>query len=272
VRELVTRGHSRVPIFRGPEKTSCTDFLLLKDHLLLNPADARPVATLRTHTPIWVGPESSLFGLLNSFQEGHAHMAFVSRHPELAARAVRERGESPSGRSRCIGVITLEDIIEEILTEEIYDESDVDHAHETIRDFVKKYIRPRLDQKRSTTDVRQASMRMGVGPADSASTALGGVQPPAAGAPAAESPPSLTREFSTRLKVLRGKTLAAKSVAAAAAPAATVPRVAAAGRQGSALTEPLLVAAEQPPQPAQPPIGSNCSSAAAASGAHRPDV
>lgn len=81
-----------------------------------------PVSSLRAHAPVWVGPEDSLFALLNTFQQGHAHMAFVSRQPDLARQAIPARGEWPKGKSACIGVITLEDIIEEILTEEIYDE------------------------------------------------------------------------------------------------------------------------------------------------------
>ena len=43
-------------------------------------------------------------------------MAFVSRNPELSREAIAN-GEVPSGSAACIGVITLEDLIEEILLE-----------------------------------------------------------------------------------------------------------------------------------------------------------
>ena len=45
-------------------------------------------------------------------------MSFVSRNPELSREAVANN-EIPSGSAACIGVITLEDLIEEILMTEV---------------------------------------------------------------------------------------------------------------------------------------------------------
>ena len=57
-------------------------------------------------------------------QEGKSHLALVSSDPETTLRCIQEKIAPVSGPSKVVGIITLEDIIEKIIQEEIYDESD----------------------------------------------------------------------------------------------------------------------------------------------------
>jgi len=67
-----------------------------------------------SHFPLSILPEASpsinCFQALDYFQTGRAHLLLISNNPGL-----------PNG---ALGVVTLEDIIEEILSEEIVDETD----------------------------------------------------------------------------------------------------------------------------------------------------
>ena len=54
--QVIALGHSRVPVYWGPAKSSITRFIHIKDQLMLTPADATPVASLRFHEPQWARP------------------------------------------------------------------------------------------------------------------------------------------------------------------------------------------------------------------------
>lgn len=77
---------------------------------MYDPARKLPVS----HFPLSILPEAlpsiNCFQALDYFQTGRAHLLLISRIPG-----------SPGGG---IGVITLEDVIEEIISEEIVDETD----------------------------------------------------------------------------------------------------------------------------------------------------
>ncbi len=139
---LLTRGHTRVPVYEG-EKTNIVSILLCKDLLGIGFERKLPLAsalasfpgTSRVHR---VGVDTKLDVALDMCKKEHAHMLVVmeagysSREGEapsgLFAAVSRRFSAAPPaevGPARAVGIVTLEDFIEEILQEEIIDETDV---------------------------------------------------------------------------------------------------------------------------------------------------
>jgi hypothetical protein len=77
---------------------------------MLNPDDPKPLKDCKINSIPTVEGDTPLFDILNIFQEGRSHMAVVVN---------KENPPKP------IGIITLEDVLEELIQEEIYDESDM---------------------------------------------------------------------------------------------------------------------------------------------------
>lgn len=111
VEEIFNAGFSRIPIHLPNEPMNFIGMLLVRVLISYDPEDALPVATFPLATLPETGADTSCLNILNYFQEGKSHMIVVSETP----------GE-PTG---AMGVLTLEDVIEELIGEEIVDESDV---------------------------------------------------------------------------------------------------------------------------------------------------
>lgn len=111
VEEIFNAGFSRIPIHLPNEPMNFIGMLLVRVLISYDPEDALPVASFPLATLPETGLDTSCLNILNYFQEGKSHMIVVSEKP----------GE-PTG---AVGVLTLEDVIEELIGEEIVDESDV---------------------------------------------------------------------------------------------------------------------------------------------------
>jgi hypothetical protein len=131
--EIWSKGYSRVPVYSKRKQTKdvsgIVGVLLVRQLIVVNPADERPIDTLPLQKPPCVPPSMNLVDLINLFQSGGgrggggSHLAVVCARPLIAEQALADDLPIPP-EAAVIGVISLEDVIEELLQEEIYDEYD----------------------------------------------------------------------------------------------------------------------------------------------------
>lgn len=115
VSKLVNSGYSRVPVHEPGKKDAILGMLLVKKLIQYDPEDAMPVSWFSLTPLPEASPDLTLLDCLNYFQQGRSHMLLVSSAP----------GESKGA----MGVVTLEDVIEEMIGEEIVDEFDTIYSN-----------------------------------------------------------------------------------------------------------------------------------------------
>jgi metal transporter CNNM len=104
--EIKAAGRSRIPIF-NKSKTICYGVLLVKDMVDLDFDDDPPlVADLNLHPTETVGSMTALDTMFRKFITSGTHLLPVEKDDEI------------------IGIVTIEDLIEEIVGHEIVDETD----------------------------------------------------------------------------------------------------------------------------------------------------
>jgi metal transporter CNNM len=117
---ILSQGYSRIPIHAPDNAMNFVGMLLVKMLITYDPEDCKRVREFALATLPETRPETSCLDIVNFFQEGKSHMVLVSEFPS------EDRG--------ALGVVTLEDVIEELIGEEIIDESDVFiDVHKAIR-------------------------------------------------------------------------------------------------------------------------------------------
>ncbi|EMP25428.1 Metal transporter CNNM4 [Chelonia mydas] len=115
--EIMESGYTRIPVYEE-ERSNIVDILYVKDLAFVDPDDCTPLKTITkfyNHPVHFVFHDTKLDAMLEEFKKGKSHLAIVQK--------VNSEGEGDPFYE-VLGLVTLEDVIEEIIKSEILDESD----------------------------------------------------------------------------------------------------------------------------------------------------
>uniref|UniRef100_A0AC35U6A5 CNNM transmembrane domain-containing protein n=1 Tax=Rhabditophanes sp. KR3021 TaxID=114890 RepID=A0AC35U6A5_9BILA len=177
ISEILKHGYTRIPVYRGSTPTDIISLLFVKDLALIDPEDAfktKILSEYHQHQLRFVPETTTLHEMLSEFKNGDYHLAIVykpdnetdkyimpgfrreSDYDDSFSRTSKfdksvemknmtpllDKSSNPKSSQRTIvGIVSLEDIVEEILQAEIIDESDMimDNVYKTKRKTDKKF-------------------------------------------------------------------------------------------------------------------------------------
>lgn len=136
IAKIAGHGFSRIPVYET-KRDNIIGLLHVKDFTLLDPDDNMPVKAILefyNHKIIFCYSDRLIDEMFEEFRMGETHLAFVTE-------VVEQDDLDPY--VLCVGIITLEDILEELVQMEIYDE--FDNKSEIEKDELKEKLS--LDSK-----------------------------------------------------------------------------------------------------------------------------
>jgi len=132
--EIRRKGFSRVPVYHDTDTDCFVGILLVKRLLAINANESLNLenSQIDLRQPVVTSPSESLLNLLDIFEHGRSHMAIVvenvsARQPEEFKKPVEYAKPFPQ---KVLGIITLENVLEQLLKISIFDEEDFDHQHQ----------------------------------------------------------------------------------------------------------------------------------------------
>lgn len=143
---IIEAGHSRVPVYEGSNRRHIIGLILVKELVLVDTARKARVRDCGLREIDYILANTPLYATMELFRLKRRHMAVLTRPTEASGRGPGVApNESEDGEvvksglkqqqrqvhpvlgvdAEVVGIITIEDVIEELLQHEIVDETDV---------------------------------------------------------------------------------------------------------------------------------------------------
>jgi metal transporter CNNM len=162
IMRIYSQGYSRIPVFRknmeyDQDQSAVLGYVFTRNLIALDWDDEREVSTLPLQRPVCVSPRMNLVNLLKVLQTGGSHMVFVCARPDIAMKALDAEDDLPiPSEAGFMGIVTLDDVLECVLQDRIYDELDIkarDRASATLTlwaaSTLQRFVKKKGEQKRS---------------------------------------------------------------------------------------------------------------------------
>eukprot|EP00804_Cyclotella_cryptica_P011757 CCRYP_011360-RB/>CCRYP_011360-RB protein AED:0.06 eAED:0.06 QI:954/1/1/1/1/0.87/8/185/471 len=173
--EIYGQGYSRVPVYEAQEPpnenriTAMKGILMTRQLIMIDWEDERTVSTLPLYIPPCVSPRMNLVTLLHLLRKGGSLMAFVCAGPHIAERALNA-GKAIPVEAGFMGIVTLQDVLESVLQERIYDEEDIAQRHlasavltQWAASLIQKFMKRRKTKRASMYDVGLPGTEVSIG-------------------------------------------------------------------------------------------------------------
>ena len=139
---ILQKGYSRIPVYSG-NRNIVIGILRIKQLINVNIRDGSSLKdkNIQLSQPIVISPDMFAIDLLNEFIEGKSHMAFITKdvsqmqrkfglnehnsyHESLLYSQLSKQSIEQNTSLKLLGIVTLEDVIENLIKIKILDEDD----------------------------------------------------------------------------------------------------------------------------------------------------
>lgn len=126
--EIYRAGFSRVPVHEPGNKCCIWGIFRSRQLIVMNSSERRELSSLQLVKPHCISPQMNMLSVINLLQEGKKAnkgglLAIICEDPHVAELALDKDEHIPESAG-ILGILTLENCIEALIKEEIYDEYD----------------------------------------------------------------------------------------------------------------------------------------------------